>query len=174
VGQLLTTLNGRGRAYAEAALSSHAVLVGVVPPDESSGWSYRTLGGVLRPLATGAGGPLLTADMQVWPMRKVRAAKGFENLILVGRASSNDISLGHATVSKLHARLQSSGDNWTVTDAGSSNGTLVNGTPVCPNMPHFLHNQDTIQLGKVQAQFMTVDTLLDTLEGCQRPRGLPA
>ena len=50
----------------------------------------------------------------------------FENVILVGRADSNDIRITHSSVSKLHARIDDvDADGFSVRDAGSRNGTFV-------------------------------------------------
>ena len=47
---------------------------------------------------------------------------------LIGRSGSNDICILHGSVSKLHARaVQKPDGSWRLSDAGSSNGTLVQG-----------------------------------------------
>lgn len=47
--------------------------------------------------------------------------------ILIGRTETNDICYANRYVSSKHASLTYDGDNWTITDAGSVNGTFVNG-----------------------------------------------
>lgn len=48
----------------------------------------------------------------------------------VGRSSENAVQVAMARVSKRHAMLRVSGDNLSVKDLGSRNGTELNGTPV--------------------------------------------
>lgn len=50
--------------------------------------------------------------------------------IVLGRGTSSDIPLADARVSRSHARIECSDDGCVLIDAGSGNGTLVNGTPV--------------------------------------------
>ena len=53
----------------------------------------------------------------------------WENII--GRSKSSDVVIDFPTVSRNHAVLTRYDDgSWTVTDAGSKSGTLVNGTAV--------------------------------------------
>ena len=50
--------------------------------------------------------------------------------IVLGRAATSDIVLADARVSRSHARIEYSDDGYVLIDAGSGNGTLVNGAPV--------------------------------------------
>ncbi|MFV9503082.1 MAG: FHA domain-containing protein [Oscillochloridaceae bacterium umkhey_bin13] len=63
----------------------------------------------------------------------------------VGRAAGCDIIVPRQTVSRLHARIVREGPRHVLHDAGSANGTFVNGQPV--NGPHLLSHRDTISLG---------------------------
>lgn len=67
--------------------------------------------------------------------RRVLLADGFYT---VGRDSDCDITLHHASVSRLHARVRVSGGTLTVEDAGSKNGTWIGGTriEISPPLPH--------------------------------------
>ena len=47
--------------------------------------------------------------------------------VVLGRTDDNDIVVDHRSVSKSHAKLTRSGDQWTVTDKGSANGIKVSG-----------------------------------------------
>lgn len=51
------------------------------------------------------------------------------------------------SVSRSHARIEQAGDEWSVTDVGSTNGTIVNGQKV---MRKILQAGDTMQIGATQ------------------------
>ena len=52
-------------------------------------------------------------------------------------------------VSRQHATIQRYGDLLTLTDLGSTNGTMVNGKTVVPGQAHPLHDGDEIILGEL-------------------------
>jgi len=52
-------------------------------------------------------------------------------------------------VSRLHALLETRGHGLTLTDLGSTNGTLVNGVRLRPNSPKTLRDGDELRLGKL-------------------------
>lgn len=68
----------------------------------------------------------------------------------VGRDPENDIFLNDMTVSRAHAVLTVSDAGVTVKDAGSLNGTYVNG--VCVDSAD-LRNGDVLQIGTFQMAF---------------------
>ena len=51
----------------------------------------------------------------------------------LGRASDNDIVVDDATLSRVHLLLQRDPLGWTVRDAGSTNGSNVEGAPIGPD-----------------------------------------
>ena len=53
----------------------------------------------------------------------------------IGRDSGCDMLIEDSTVSRWHARLDRDGDRWVLTDAGSTNGTRVNGWRVRQPVP---------------------------------------
>jgi hypothetical protein len=55
---------------------------------------------------------------------------GGTNELLIGRDAGCDVVLAHATVSRRHIGLHFRDGHWILRDLGSTNGTLVNGTPV--------------------------------------------
>jgi len=63
----------------------------------------------------------------------------------IGRAVGCDIVVRRSTVSRIHARVVRDGPRYLLVDAGSANGTFVNGQPL--GGPHLLSNRDTIGLG---------------------------
>jgi phosphoserine phosphatase RsbU/P len=63
----------------------------------------------------------------------------------IGRQGDSDIYLESLAVSRQHARLVRHGDAWFVEDAGSSNGTYLNGNGVVGRIP--LNEGDALQIG---------------------------
>ena len=55
---------------------------------------------------------------------------GAQEELLVGRHPGCDIVLGHASVSRRHARLTFRDGSWVLRDLDSTNGTLINGQRV--------------------------------------------
>ncbi len=70
--------------------------------------------------------------------------------IHIGRASSNDITLPHSSISRNHALLEGRQEVWVVTDQHSANGVLVNGVRVQSAQ---LRNGDVIGLGDIRLRF---------------------
>jgi hypothetical protein len=72
-----------------------------------------------------------TGRHYVAPLRKRTLDSTFHDRISIGRAVNRDIVFRHGSVSKLHAwfELDDQGNAF-VADAGSTNGTLINGEPI--------------------------------------------
>jgi RNA polymerase sigma-70 factor (ECF subfamily) len=66
---------------------------------------------------------------------------------VLGRGSDASIKLEHDQVSRHHARLAWDGVKATLSDLGSSGGTLVNGTRLEPEEPVELHDRDLVTIG---------------------------
>ena len=73
-----------------------------------------------------------------------------EELITIGRGPDNTIVIGDSSVSSHHAQLQRVGKNYQLKDLGSTNGTLVNGTPVTETTLRF---DDQIRFGAIDARY---------------------
>ncbi|HEX5401928.1 MAG TPA: ATP-binding cassette domain-containing protein [Pseudonocardiaceae bacterium] len=73
-------------------------------------------------LADQADGPCVTLEVTPTTHRN--------SSVKIGRALDNDIVLNDLLVSRYHARAEQSAGAWQLTDLGSRNPTLVNGTPV--------------------------------------------
>ena len=70
--------------------------------------------------------------------------------LVVGRDPGCELVIEDPRVSKRHAQLRWSGDGWTLEDAGSKNGTAVNGKPV---EGAELHDGDAISFGGLSGRF---------------------
>jgi hypothetical protein len=141
------------------------VLVGRVPVEDNE-WTFRTQGGgsaraVRSP--TGVVEAMLDLDDFAWSLGK-RSSGVFSQTVLLGRANNNDVVVPHASVSKLHARLScKEGDLIVLSDAGSSNGTMVNGEPVSQQEEVALTSGDLVRLGSCVFQVFGPRHFLDIL-----------
>jgi hypothetical protein len=72
--------------------------------------------------------------------------------LTIGRDPASGIFLNDITVSRHHATLESSGGTVAITDAGSLNGTYVNGVSVDRAE---LSTGDSVQVGRFQMVFLT-------------------
>jgi pSer/pThr/pTyr-binding forkhead associated (FHA) protein len=73
----------------------------------------------------------------------------------IGRAPGCDIVVPRSTISRLHAKVVREGPRYLLHDAGSANGTFINGQPLAG--PHLLSNRDTIGLGAAGDMLRFVD-----------------
>ena len=71
--------------------------------------------------------------------------------ISIGRSSDSQVFLDDVTVSRKHAVVELLGSAWTLSDAGSLNGTYVNKHRVSTTA---LNNGDEVQIGKFRFVFM--------------------
>ena len=128
VGQVAAVATKVSGPQLEAALGA-AVWLGELPEEENA-WTYRTRPGNTKMPAEVTAQALvregLMPNLRVWPLRKKHNSVSFQGVLLVGRATSNDVVISHASVSKLHARVNVGPGLLTVEDAGSSNGTWLN------------------------------------------------
>src|SRR5262245_16777730 len=72
----------------------------------------------------------------------------------IGRDGDNDIVLESASVSRCHAVLVRSAIEVLLIDLESTNGTLVNGVPIQPDVPAHLSDGDELQFGQVKARYV--------------------
>ena len=88
----------------------------------------------------------------------VRGKKATFDFVSIGRHENNDVVLPEASVSRFHAFVRQNGDAFTLQDAGSANGTLVDGKPV-PKQgagdPVPLTPGAHVGFGDVRATFLT-------------------
>jgi pSer/pThr/pTyr-binding forkhead associated (FHA) protein len=75
-----------------------------------------------------------------------------EDTVTIGRGDANTIVISSARVSRNHARIEWTGDSFTIRDMSSSNGTFVNGQRV-EYMPWGLRDGDLIMLERVPIHF---------------------
>lgn len=72
----------------------------------------------------------------------------------IGRGDSTlSMRINHASISRIHARIESKSNRWYVTDMGSRNGTQLNGKDIEGETP--LDSGDEIRIGKLKVIFAT-------------------
>jgi hypothetical protein len=98
-----------------------------------------------------------TANLSLlaFPVRRTGRAVG--HLIAIGRSSNNDVAVPDLSISRFHAFLKEAEGSWLIQDAGSTNGTSVNGNHV-PQQGHgapvSLKAGDNVRLGQVELTFL--------------------
>lgn len=105
------------------------------------------------------GVPLLTfrREPEIWAWLNMAGGRQvpithWENVI--GRSKSSDVTIDLSTVSRNHAVLTRYDDgSWTITDAGSKDGVLVNGKKVPIRA---LQEKDTISIGGLQMHLQPI------------------
>ena len=104
----------------------------------------------------------------VGPVVKRQGINPYTSMITLGRARNNDVPITDISVSKLHAWVRrgdsglfNSGD-FSITDAGSRNGTFVNGVAVSRE-PHPLPIGARLRLGLVEFWFVDSAGLFQAL-----------
>ncbi len=89
--------------------------------------------------------------------------------VWLGRDPRYDVCLPFAGISKLHAGLfRGEGGAWAVTDAGSRNGTTVNGVAVAPRASIALSDGDRLRFASLEALFFTAAGFLDEVHRIRR------
>ncbi len=73
---------------------------------------------------------------------------------VIGRAVDCSIFLDDRSVSRNHAKINIRGTEIVLSDLGSANKTLVNGTTLSPMNPYTLNNNDQIKVGNVIFKYL--------------------
>jgi pSer/pThr/pTyr-binding forkhead associated (FHA) protein len=80
----------------------------------------------------------------------------------IGRTDENFILLSDQSISRQHAKIVRDGDNHTIIDLGSSNGSRLNGRPLKGSEP--LTPGDVVEFGDVEFVFTAGDVQVDVSE----------
>ena len=94
-----------------------------------------------------------SAEPLLMEVRKRRGATSEE--VTVGRMHDNDLVLEDVTVSRTHALLRREPitGGWTVVDAGSHNGTFLDGVLIVPGRVMPLMDRARVRFGDVEVTF---------------------
>jgi pSer/pThr/pTyr-binding forkhead associated (FHA) protein len=84
-------------------------------------------------------------------------------VITIGRGDGNTIILNSARISRNHARIEWSKDNFTIRDMSSSNGTFVNGQRI-EYLPCALKDGDLIMLERIPVHFEVIKAVQPLVE----------
>ncbi len=94
-----------------------------------------------------------------------RSGKGkIPTKLLVGRSEDRDLSIDHSTVSKRHAfLLKDESGVYKLGDAGSTNGTFLNGQRVETGEPVFIRDGNIVSFGDCDYLFYSPKGFIDIL-----------
>lgn len=103
-------------------------------------------------------------DAEVYFVRK-RPGAAFAHQIGVGRAPNVDICVRRDRISKYHAFFSHAEDGvFMVADAGSKNGTAVNGQPLASRTPKPIQAGASVSFGGEVFVFYSPDAFVDYLQ----------
>lgn len=108
--------------------------------------------------------PLVPSELEVYPLTK-KAGASFPDRITIGRTGNNDVVIADASVSRLHAYVRRDGAEWLVADAGSKNGSWLDGDPLVARKERPLPSRAVLRLGDVDFTFYLAEDLFDALGG---------
>lgn len=72
----------------------------------------------------------------------------------IGREPTVEISIPDPSVSRKHATVTVDGEQVTITDCGSANGTVINGRKIAQGASQLLQKEDIIRLGQTMIKFV--------------------
>lgn len=170
MSELLTTVMSRylrDRAGFPATCVDPVLLVSPERPPSGGPASRDDLRYRLQ-TASGVGLPILGgSESIVFPVRKTRE-NAFPRGVTIGRTGNNDAVLDDPSVSRFHAwiaRDPQAPSTWQLVDAGSHNGTLLEGVALTPKKPVTLQNGARLTVGRIKLTFLLPEGLLDLLRG---------
>lgn len=70
-----------------------------------------------------------------------------EDRITVGRTIQNSLVIADDSMSRSHAEFRFFGNDWTIADLGSTNGTVLNGTYLIPKEIYLVRSGDQVSFG---------------------------
>lgn len=141
-------------------------LVLQIPPAEAtSKRSFKTID--VRPEDLKADHEARTAPpvAYVFRVEKAEGSGAGQGMITIGRTKNNDIQIDHPKISKLHAyfRVGIQGEI-SIIDAGSKNGTTVDGERLTKAEAHPLKGGEAVALGtEISGHYHTARTLYQAL-----------
>ncbi len=102
--------------------------------------------------------------VEVYPLAKKPGAS-FADMITIGRTPNNDVVLRDVTVSRFHAYFRQRGEKWIVADAGSKNGSGLEGVPLEARKERELASGVAVRIGDFELTFYLSSELYGVLGG---------
>ena len=102
--------------------------------------------------------PIAYARLDVFfPDGRLESFNLAEDSVSVGRAEGNNVSLDTDNISRYHFSLTRSGDDVSITDLGSANGTYVDGVRLPQNEERLLGDTEEITVGPLRIIYRARD-----------------
>ncbi|MCO5168528.1 MAG: FHA domain-containing protein [Planctomycetes bacterium] len=115
--------------------------------------------------APGAARPAPREGAMIIPVRKRRDSNAFAMMITLGRAPNNDLVIPDQRVSKFHAYFRKLGQQWTINDANSMNGTWVGAQRISSDRSAALQSGASIRLAEtLEMIFLLPEELYERLQ----------
>lgn len=109
-------------------------------------------------------------ETHVLPVQK-RRSTSFATMVTLGRAPNCDIVVPVPLVSKFHLWFSQTHEGWVVSDAGSTNGTSVDGTPLEARRPRPLAGPTILSLAsEYHFRFVPASEIFPLLRAADRLR----
>ena len=121
---------------------------------------------------TGADIAFEKGDPLVIEVVKGSVPNAFPFGITIGHSENNDVIVRHEQVSRFHAWLQDGGGKRSIADAGSKNGTFLNGRRLVPRKAEPLGPEETLCFGKLEVRFFEPARFTAWLEELAAGKGL--
>jgi len=103
---------------------------------------------------SGKGQKIKKGAQKTFKLRFKNKVVNVTKTIYIGRGTHNDIVLDtDQLVSRKHAVLKHTDQNFTIQDLGSTNGTYVNGNPLKDKEVKVLRNGDVVKIGHTEFNF---------------------
>lgn len=131
---------------------------------EAAGEAHNEQGAQTTVLADTTGWRIQDVSLLNRVFRVGRGAFEKAGPIVLGRADACDISIPDDSVSKRHCIFEAKGKAATVTDCGSTNGTIVGGVPLVPKKPALLRGGESLIVGNFSFLFHTPDGFIAYLK----------
>ena len=114
----------------------------------------------------GPGAPAKPESALLFPVKKRPGSDAVASaLVTLGRAPTNDIVLGDYRISRVQVFFDQEGPSWRVGDAGSTNGTKLDGRPVPRDggRAKITARQKLLLAGAIELEFLDPEALYDLM-----------
>ena len=120
--------------------------------------------GMMAAARDGKSGPytMPSGDLRVYEIAK-REGTPHAQMITLGRTANNDIVLADASVSRFHIYFQQVDREWKVADAGSRNGSKLDGEALASKTLTPISSGSVLKLGELKGTFLNAPDLFSWL-----------